>query len=220
MITIYGVLRSRASRNVWLAHELGVPFEVKPVIQANRLLNRPPGIPPLNTRSPEFLRLNPLGQIPVMTDGGLVLTESLAINLYLARKYGASNGLGPATIEEEGQMAMWSLRAASEIEPRAISILYNRVAKPVEERDEAAADTAEAALRDLFPVLDAALVKTGWLVGGRFTVADINVAEVVRYALPAPRLFEANPAVKAWIEACHARPGFKAMWAAREAEPA
>ena len=218
MLTIYGVHRSRASRTIWLAKELGIPYAVTPVIQAYRLLNRPPGLPPLNTRSPEFLRVNPLGQIPAIEDDGLVMTESLAINLYLARKYGGP--LAPANVREEGEMLRWSFWALAEIEAPALAILYNRVAKPEDERDAAVADNAEVLLRDKFPVLDAALAKTGWLVGGRFTVADINMAEVVRYALPAPDLFARNPHVKAWLEACQARPAFKAMWAAREAEPA
>ncbi|MDE8342756.1 MAG: glutathione binding-like protein, partial [Acidocella sp.] len=69
-------------------------------------------------------------------------------------------------------------------------------------------------------VLDGALAKTGFLVGGRFTVADINVSEVVRYAMAAEELFEAAPAVRAWLQACHARPAFKQMMTEREAEPA
>ena len=59
-----------------------------------------------------------------------------------------------------------------------------------------------------------------YLVGGRFTVADLNVAEVLRYAQPATSLFEAQPAVKAWIEACQARPAFQKMMKDRLAEPA
>ena len=51
-------------------------------------------------------------------------------------------------------------------------------------------------------------------------MADINTAEVFRYAMPAPELFEAAPRVKAWLATCQARPAFKAMWAKREAEPA
>jgi len=69
-------------------------------------------------------------------------------------------------------------------------------------------------------VLNDALVASGYLVGGRFTVADINVAEVMRYAMPAPELFDAAPRVKTWLAACHARPAFKAMMGKREAEPA
>lgn len=58
------------------------------------------------------------------------------------------------------------------------------------------------------------------MVGGRFTVADINVAEIVRYAQGHEALFENRPALKAWLETCQARPAFKAMWEKRLAEPA
>ncbi len=73
-------------------------------------------------------------------------------------------------------------------------------------------------MRAPFAVLDKVLAGNGFLVGGRFTVADLNVAEVVRYAMAAPELFSAAPRVKAWLEACHARPAFKAMMATREKE--
>jgi glutathione S-transferase len=69
-------------------------------------------------------------------------------------------------------------------------------------------------------VLDRALAKTGWLVGGRFTVADVNVAEIVRYAAGAKSLFAANPNVKKWYDACVGRPAYRKMWEAREKEPA
>ena len=69
--------------------------------------------------------------------------------------------------------------------------------------------------------LDKALAAGGgWLVGGRFTVADINVAEVIRYAQPATALIDAYPNIKAWIGACQARPAFKEMMAERDQEPA
>ena len=69
-------------------------------------------------------------------------------------------------------------------------------------------------------MLDRALAETGWLVGGRFTVADVNVAEVVRYAAGAKSLFTTNPNVKKWFDACVARPAYRKMWAQRESEPA
>jgi glutathione S-transferase len=67
-------------------------------------------------------------------------------------------------------------------------------------------------------VLDAALARTGFVVGGRFTVADINVAEVLRLALSAQELFAAAPRVKAWMETCHNRPAFREMVAERDRE--
>ncbi len=217
-ITIHGCARSRASRNIWLLEEAGVPFRHSPVIQAYRLADPDAADAPLNTRSPAFLAVNPNGHIPSMEEDGLVLHESLAINLYLAKKHGGA--LGPKDLAEDGLMGMWSLWAATEAEPHTIEILYNMVAKPVTERDAAKAAACIVALRAPFAVLDAALAQTGFLVGGRFTVADINVAEVIRYAMPAAELFDAAPRVKAWLTACHARPGFRAMAAAREKDPA
>ena len=60
----------------------------------------------------------------------------------------------------------------------------------------------------------------GFLVGGRFTVADVNVAEVVRYARGAGELFDAAPRVKAWFTSCIGRPAYRKMWEDREKEPA
>ena len=218
MLTIYGVHRSRASRNIWLAHEMGLRFEQVKVMQAYRLPNPDAPDAPIHTRSPAFLKINPNGHIPSIDDDGLVLHESLAINLYLARRYGGA--LGPADIAEDGQMGMWAVWAVTEVEPQSIQILYHLVARLPADRDPAIARAAIDALRAPIAVLDGALAKTGFLVGGRFTVADINVSEVVRYAMAAEELFDAAPAVRAWLQACHARPAFKRMMAEREAEPA
>jgi len=217
MLTIYGVHRSRASRNIWLANELGLPFKLVPVMQRYRLPDPPPaGV--LHTRSPEFLKVNPNGHIPTMDDDGLVLHESLAINLYLAKKHGGL--LAPANTAEDGRMTMWALWAATEVEPHAINIIYHRVSNAGRPMDPKIADAAVEALHGPFAALDQALAKDGHLVGNRFTVADINVAEVVRYAQAAPELFDKAPRVKAWLAACQARPAFKKMWAEREKEPA
>ena len=217
MLTIYGVYRSRASRNIWLANELGLPFKLVPVMQRYRLPDPPPpGV--VHTRTPEFLKVNPNGHIPSIDDDGLVLHESLGINLYLARKHGTA--LAPADVGEDGQMTMWSLWAATEVEPHAINIIYHRVSNAGRPMDPKISDAAVEALCGPFAVLDDALAKDGHLVGGRFTVADINVAEVVRYAQAAPELFADAPNVAAWLAACQERPAFRKMWAARDKEPA
>jgi glutathione S-transferase len=218
MLKIYGVYRSRATRNIWLCDELGVPFTLVPVIQSDRAASPAAAGIALNSKSPEFLKINPNGHIPSIDDDGLVLHESLGINLYLAKKHGGP--LAPANIAEDGLMTTWTAWALTEMEPRTIQILYNRVAKPVDQRDSKLADASVEALKAPFAVLDKALAATGYVVGGRFTVADINIAECVRYAAAAPELFEANPNVKAWLAKVQARPAFKAMMAKRELEPA
>ena len=216
MLKIYGVYNSRASRNVWLATELGIPFEHVPVMQLYRLRDPDAAKGVLHTRSPEFLKVNPNGHIPSIDDDGLVLHESLAINLYLAKKHGGP--LAPANVAEDGLMTMWSLWAATEVEPHSLQVLVHRLDRLPAERDERAAQVAIEALRAPFAVLDKELGATGFAVGGRFTVADINVAEVFRYALPAPELFDAAPRVKTWLATCHARPAFKDLMARRAAE--
>jgi glutathione S-transferase len=206
MLRIYGVHRSRAAHNIWLANELGIPFNLVPVMQLYRLTpGEAEGV--LNTKSPEYLKINPNGHVPSIDDDGLVLHESLAINLYIAKKHGGR--LAPADLAEDGQMTMWALWAATEIEPNALTVLIHRVSRAPAERDPGLAQTAIDALRAPFAVLDKALAATGYLVGGRFTVADINTVEVVRYAMGAPELLESAPNVAAWLAACHGAPGLQ-----------
>jgi glutathione S-transferase len=218
-LRIYGVLRSRITRNVWLLSELGLPYERIPVIQVYRLPDPDAPDAPLHTSSPAFKKVNPNGLIPVLDDDGFVLNESLAINLYLAKKAGGP--LAPADLREDADMTMWALWAVTECEPHSINILYHRLAKPEAERDHALAALSVEKLQRPFDVLDRHLESSGgFMVGGRFTVADINTTEIFRYAQAAPELFATRPAVKAWLEACQSRPAFKAMMTARNAEPA
>ncbi len=107
MITIHGVYRSRASRNYWLADELGLEIRANPVIQGYRLDDPQAKGAALNTASPAFLAISAAGAIPVMEDDGFVLTESLAINMYLARKTGGP--LAPTDAREDAQMLQWAL---------------------------------------------------------------------------------------------------------------
>jgi glutathione S-transferase len=216
-LKIYGVLRSRATRAVWMAKELGLAFEPIAVIQAGRVSGPQAPDAPLNTASPAFLAINPNGLIPVIDDDGFVLNESMAITLYLARKHGGP--LAPKDVREDALMTMWTLWAATECEAPALRAMQNGGA--VQARDASVYWASVGALQPKLAVLDAALRNGGgFLVGGRFTVADLNVAEIIRYAQAAPELFESNPNVQSWIAACQARPAFKAMMTERSAEPA
>lgn len=219
MITIYGVFRSRASRPLWLLGEIGLPFTHVPVIQAARLPDARAADAPLNTASPAFLAVNPLGQIPAFVEGGLVLTESLAITLHIARQHGGA--LGPQSPAETALMAQWALFAATAVEGPALEIQYVQQDggdKSLE--GEAAIAISAAKLRRPLARLEDHLAARRWLVADRFTVADLNTAECLRYAQGHPTLLPEFPAVKDWLERCQSRPAFKVMWAARMAEPA
>ena len=218
MITLYGVYRSRTSRPLWLLAECGVTFTHVPVIQSYRLDQPKAADAPLNTASPAFLAINPLGQVPALVEDGLVLSESLAITLYIARRHGGA--LGPQSDAETALMEQWALFAATAVEGPALEILNTAAT---------AGDTAEGQahiainaekLRRPLARLQKALDGADWLVGGRFTVADINTAECLRYAQSHATLIGEFPAVKAWLDRCQARPAFKAMWEKRLGEPA
>ncbi len=219
MTTIYGVYRSRASRNYWLARELGIDVAEVPVIQAYRLPDATAPDAPLNTASPAFLKVTPTGAIPAMEDDGFVLTESLAINLYLAKKHGGS--LAPKDAQEDALMTQWALYGVSSIEAPALAILYAHAEKR-EATPAGKVEVAEAAekLRRPLKVLDAHLQGASHLVGGRFTVADINMAECLRYAQSHPTLVGEFPALEGWLKTAQARPAFQDMWAKRAVEPA
>jgi len=218
MLTIHGVTRSRASRIIWLCHEIGLAFRQIPVIQAYRLADPDAPDAPPNTHSPAFLSLSPAGAIPVIEDDGLILSESLAATLYLARKHGGA--VGPADLAEDALMMQWSFYAATSVEPDALTILFLHARTRLQSGEDQAlvANAAERLIRPL-TVIEEHLATHEHLVGTRFTVADLNMAEVLSYAQGYGELMGQFPATMAWLERCQTRPAFRRMWEARLAEP-
>lgn len=219
MLTLYGVYRSRASRPLWLLAETGTPFTHVPVIQAYRLPEAKAADAPLNTASPAFTAVNPQAQIPALQDGDLILTESLAITLYIARRHGGD--LGPRSDAETALMEQWALFAATSVEGPALEMFYPLAAgTPLTPEQQATVNVAAEKLRRPLARLQAHLSSHPFMLGDRFTAADIVVAECVRYAQGNAALMAEVPAVAKWLETCQSRPAFKAMWAGRMAEPA
>ncbi|MBL0370864.1 glutathione S-transferase family protein [Rhizobium sp. KVB221] len=217
MLKIYGVYRSRASRTYWMALELGIEFESVPVVQGYALDDPLAPGARLNTRSPEFLKLNPNGHIPTIDDDGLVLGESIAINLYLASKH--RGPLAAGSLQEEGMITMWSFWAVNEIEQHSIKIVqtYDNALDATPGGKETIA-VASRLLKKPLGVLNDHLAEHQYLVGERFTVADLNLVEIIRYALSEKELFKAFPHVLKWVERCHDRDAFREMMAGRAAE--
>jgi glutathione S-transferase len=193
-LKIYGVARSRAFRTLWMAAELGLDYEhVKVDFDGG-------------TRQSEYLAINPNGHVPAINDDGFILWESMAINLYLAKKYtSGEQGLYPQRLEDEARAWQWSFWGMTEIERPALTVLLSRIG-PEDRRDAAAADEAEQALAAPLQVLDAAVASTPYLLGGHFTVADLNVASILTWARQARVSLAAVPHAEAWLKKSHDRP--------------
>jgi glutathione S-transferase len=143
--------------------------------------------------------------VPVLDDDGFILWESMAINLYLAEKYG-KNGLWPASVADRGTTNQWSFWAMTEVEPHLIVLLINRLIAPAGQRDEKAAAAAEAALKAPFKVLDDYMKGREYILGNQFTVADLNVASVLGIANLVKLDLSAIPIARAYLEKCLSRP--------------
>jgi glutathione S-transferase len=198
-LRIYGIARTRAFRVLWVANELGLDYEHLPI-----------EIGDAGARSPEFLAINPNGRLPFIADDGFTLFESLAITLYLAKKH--SNGkLYPGSLEAEARAWQWSFWAIAEVD-RGVNIWsLHAVRLPPAERDVAKRQEALQVLAAPFGVLDAALAKQPYLIGGDFTVADLNVAAVISRAVDMDLI--AVPRLHAWLARCLQRPAARAALA-------
>ena len=197
-LKIYGIPRSRAFRTLWLAKELGLDYENVQVDFASG-----------ETRQPPYLAINPNGHVPAIDDNGFVLWESMAINLYLAKKYGLGT-LYPTPLEDEARAWQWSRWGMTELERHVLTAMFNRAIYPEDKRDVAAADAAEKELQHPLGVLDGAVTKTPYLLGDTFTVADLNVAAILSWARPARIDFGPFPKAADWLGRCALRPAAKA----------
>jgi glutathione S-transferase len=201
-IKLIGVGASRVMRTLWMLEELrtngsalaGVAYEHDPISYTDDALRAPP-----------YTTLNPNGRIPILVVDGFAVYESLAINLYLADKF--ASPLSLTTPEERAvgnQFAMWSL---TEVEQAVFDWAIHTVIKPEAERDAAVAAAAWDKLQRPFDALEASLQGKTYLVGERFTVADLNTASVMYRSLKMD--LSAWPAVNAWLQRCWSREAAK-----------
>ena len=205
MLKIYGAPHSRAFRVIWLANELGIPYEHVPVTFS---------APNPQCKEPWYLALNPNGLVPTIDDNGFVMWEFAAINLYLAETYEFS--LYPPNPQDRGRILQWTFFVTTEVEPALITLFRNRVFFPPEQRSAALADQAEATLRTRLAVIEGQLAKTPFLGGDKWDMADFMVACVL-YVLTRLKLdLTAYPKLDAWLIASINRPAALAERKLRE----
>lgn len=196
MIRFYGSPMSSAARTHWMLEEVGVPYEYQRI-------NLRAG----DQRKPEFLAVSTGGKIPCLVDGGVTLVESMAINFYLAEKYGKD--LMPSSLDERARVYQWSFWAISNVQPLLLTILLNAMFLPENERDPKAIERARPQIPPYLEVLNDALRGKEYLVGERFTVADLNVASVLQLVPMVGVDLASYSNVQSWLGRLSARPALQ-----------
>ena len=202
MITLFWCPRTRASRILWLLEEMDQPFEVRMIDIRN----------PDARTDPDFMAASPMGKVPAVMDTGgegtVRLADSAAIALYLADRY-PSAGLAPS-IEHpsRGDYLYWMTFTPGVIEPAMMERFNNW--------EVSRATSGWGDFDTMIEVLERGLQQGPWLLGPKFTAADVLVGSSV-YFMKAFGVLPESETLLAYCDRCLARPAYqKAL--ARDAE--
>ncbi len=200
-LKIYGIPKSRAVRVIWMAEELGIPYESVGVTMADKA-----------HKQPAYLAVNPNGRLPAIDSDGFRMSESLAINLYLAKKHGK---LYPKSPEDEARCWQWSHWTVFELDKQVNDWAAHDHVLPPEQRDSAKLKAAREVLNVPLGVLDGVLSKQQYLVTpDSFSVADLNTASAMYRLIKMD--FGSMKHVSRWYRACWERPAAKTARDIRE----
>lgn len=190
MIKLYWSPRSRSFTALWLMEETGLPYE--------RVLT---DITTGAQKAPDYLRINPMGKVPALTDGDAALGESAAICAYIADRYPETR-LAPAISDPlRARYLQWLLFSPSCIEPALIQI-FTKLEIPTSTAAWGSAD-------QVFDVLDGALQNGPWILGEKFSAADITVGAGLNFAVRQFKMVPSRPSFDAYIARCVGRPAFQ-----------
>lgn len=173
----------RDLRLQWACEEAGLDYQVRSI--------------PFEDRGADHLIQQPFGQVPFLTDGDLRLFESGACLLHLAEK---SEVLMPQDAAEKANTLSWVMAALNSIEMVSLPWWFVGLSNPPE-------NPLEGWLRSRLDVLENVFAIRDWLVAGRFTAADLIMADVLR--LPWVRDLGSYPATDAYVARICARPAFE-----------
>ncbi len=193
MMKLYGLGPTRSLRVLWALHELGAEFQFVPV---DLLAGE--------HRHSEFLALNPAAKLPVLVDGDLVLTESVAIVMYLAEKY-RDKGLIPPDLVQRAQTYRWTMFAATELEQPLWRIAKHTSLYPEEKRLPQEVGLAREDFAAMAEVLDRHMEGRQFIVGDGITIADCVTAYLMDWANEI-QLLDDCAQLRAYLERMYARP--------------
>jgi glutathione S-transferase len=182
MLKLYGCPNTRSLRVAWALEEAGADYEFEPIA-----LLKGEG------RRPSFLRVNPSGKVPVLVDGDLVLSESVAICTYVGDRFPASRLTPSWGTVDRARYNQWMAFAISEFEQPLWTIAKHRFALPRELRVPAVEDAAKWEFGRACRVLEKGLGEKTYIVGDHFTAADIMLAHIIAWANSVDVTIEAVP---------------------------
>jgi glutathione S-transferase len=192
MMKLYGTPPTRALRVIWLLNELGLEYEMLPVdvLQGEN-------------QKQDFLTLNPAAKVPVLVDGSLVVTESAAIQLYLADK-NPQAGFIPETVEDRAQMYRWIFFLVTEIEQPLWRIARHTFLYPEEKRLPQDVDLARQECVEMVAVLERHMEEREFMVADRLSVADFNAAYTLDWANE-EKMLDGTPRLREYLKSMYAR---------------
>lgn len=204
MLTLFHCASARSFRPLWTLEELGIPYDLKMLPFPPRFLKR------------EYLELNPLGTIPLLIDGDTRMTESSAICLYLATKYGPTPINVAVDEPAYGAYLNWLFFGEATLTfPQTIYFRYSQLEPDEKKNPQAAADYARWFLARLRS-LETAVSQSDWVCAGRFTAADVSVGYALMFAQSNGLSAQFTPAVAAYWERLKQRDGFRKAIAAQD----
>jgi glutathione S-transferase len=188
-VVLYHHPFSRAAGTVWMLEEVGVPYELRFVdILAG------------GQKAADIVALNPMGKLPTLTDGDLVVTENAAIGLYLADRY-APGKLSPALDDpKRGTYLRWSLFSPSVIEPGVAAKAGGWAAKE--------GQVGWGSYTSMISAMESAVKGRDFILGDTFSMADCIFGGTLRYMLMI-KMIEPTPVLTAYAERLGERPALK-----------
>jgi glutathione S-transferase len=190
---LYEFPPTRSIRVRWTLQELGIPFESTTV---NMIAGE--------HKAPGFLKINPAGKLPVLIDGDLTLTESMAIVLYLGEKY-IDKGLMPRDLAGRAEFFKWIMFAATELEQPLWRISRNTAVYPEHKRVPADIASARDDFMQSAAVLEEHMKGREFLVGNTATIADFVTAYTLDWGNEV-QLLDGCPNLKAYVTKMYMRP--------------
>jgi glutathione S-transferase len=195
-LTFHYTPMTSATRVHWALEELAVPYEKVKVDLAGG-----------EQKKPEYLAKNPNGKVPLLEVDGTPIFESLAMLIYLGEAYGEAKGLFPALGVERAEALKWMVWAGVTLGDAALRILRNTSDRfPADQRNEKAGEAAKKEMTDLWGMVDKALEGKEYLVGGRFSFADLAVAGYMPISMRLGVDAGGLKNVQAWSGRCTSRP--------------